>query len=164
MFRVESVESSEAMIRIFDKTLGCDRIAGPNPVAIPGYVTNVIGSYAYTTTIFGASTWDQTVDMQVERTPLLCGGGEVRGILNVGEMIDSGMGLKVVLEDISRDGEAMLLILDSNGNEFMRFTLAEGGARLLENLGETCVVSINEVSAGVLLIGKWADITVQTCE
>jgi len=143
---------------------GCPHM-GSATISVPGTTTFRIGTNSYKVTVFGVDTsYSDAADIQVERVPSLCGGSEVTGIINLGELIDAGMGLKVRLDDISRDGEAMLTVLDTNDNEFMRLTLGEGEAQLMEYMGRSAIVSVNEVAAGVMLIEKWANLTVQACD
>lgn len=154
-------------VSIYDDTIPglCVPVGNVSFSAVPGTMEYRYGAYYYKVTVFGCSSDSARVDMQVERRALLCDGSEVSGIINVGEMVDSGVtGLKVRLDDISREGEAILTILDRNWNDYTQITLAEGEARLIDYDGTPVVVSINDVAAGVLLISKWVDITVQTCE
>lgn len=169
LFQVEAIAEDGVQVRIYDKLLGCENVDNVI-VSAPGTLTSVIGSYVYTITIFGANLDDQSVDMQVERRALLCDGTETRGVLNVGELMAAGTGLKVRLDDITRESgtdnqhKAILTILDMADNEFMHMTIGEGEARLINYGGRTHVVSVNEVAAGVMLIAKWADVSVQVCE
>jgi len=169
LFKVLDIEDENVQLSIHDKLLGCLG-NGTKNIAYPASESYVIGSYVYTVTIFGANMEDYTVDMQVERRALLCGGAETRGVINVGEFIDSGAGIKVRLDDIMREtGEdnhhdAILTILDMSDNELMQITVGVEDARLISYGGRDIIVSVNEVAPGVMLIAKWADVSVQVCE
>ncbi|MEW5996667.1 MAG: S-layer protein [Candidatus Micrarchaeota archaeon] len=85
------------------------------------------------------------------------------GIINVGEVLDSGTGYKVRLDDISRevgvgnDHPAIITVLDSNDNEICQDQVWPGDTA--DNLCDTTGVKLHvyQTAPGVLLIAKWAE-------
>ncbi|MFA5412264.1 MAG: S-layer protein [Candidatus Micrarchaeia archaeon] len=88
----------------------------------------------------------------------------VSGILNVGEMLDTGTGYKIRLDDIARESDAsnnhpaIITVIDSNGNEVCQDQIFAGDTE--DNLCDTTQVKVHvyQTAPGVLLISKWAEI------
>lgn len=88
----------------------------------------------------------------------------VSGILNVGEMLDTGTGYKIRLDDIARESDitnnhpAIITVIDSNGNEVCQDQIFAGDTE--DNLCDTTLVKVHvyQTAPGVLLISKWAEI------
>ncbi|MDD5096088.1 MAG: S-layer protein [Candidatus ainarchaeum sp.] len=88
----------------------------------------------------------------------------VSGILNVGEILDTGTGYKIRLDDIARESDAannhpaIITVIDSNGNEICQDQIFAGDTE--DNLCDTTEVKVHvyQTAPGVLLISKWAEI------
>ncbi|NYZ60928.1 hypothetical protein H0O01_04505 [Candidatus Micrarchaeota archaeon] len=130
----------------------------------PGTATLELGPYRYRFTVFGidAETWSS--DIQIEREPLLCEGEQTSNLVNVGEFVTAAdAAFMVRLDDISRAGEAMLTILDPDFNEIETMNLGESETKLFELGGRIYMITASDIAAGVLLIGKRAEITIDAC-
>ncbi|VVC04290.1 Uncharacterised protein [Candidatus Bilamarchaeum dharawalense] len=91
---------------------------------------------------------------------------EVSGLLNQGESLTMGAGMKVQLDDLANQNDgvyAIISILDSQNNVLKKSKIKEGASLEMSIAGEAFVVTVNQVASGDTFAAKWADITVSRC-
>lgn len=120
-----------------------------------------IGLYRYQATVGAIDRESGVADVRITRELKMCG-PTTDGILNVGESVATPRGYKVRLDDVTRDGNSgIFTLLDLYDREVASFVLARHESVLLSPAG--IQVRANEVAGGLLLISKWADISVAEC-
>gem|GEM_PF-7013520 len=167
MFAVERLYMDEhgqnrADIRAYNSALGCRTEGGFTVGEFSVSPPLDIGIYRYYVTAGAIDRAGGIADVRITREMRMCGGHETHGIINTGEWVATPLGYKVRLDDITMDGNlGIFTLLDPYGREITSFVLGRGEARLFPEI--SIMVRVNEVAGGMLLISKWADVTVSEC-
>jgi hypothetical protein len=150
-------------VSIHDAAMGCSpeggRTVGEFGVSNPPIE---IGLYRYQITVGAIDRASGVADVRITREKIMCGPETHYDPMNVGGLIDAPNGYKVRLDDLTRDGNGgIFTVINSRDAEVFAFVLNKGDSVLLPEFGFEA--RVDEVAPGLLLIGKWAKLTLADC-
>jgi hypothetical protein len=150
-------------VSIHDAAMGCSpeggRTVGEFGVSNPPIE---IGLYRYQITVGAIDRATGVADVRITREKIMCGPETHYDPMNVGGLIDAPNGYKVRLDDLTRDGNGgIFTVINSRDAEVFAFVLNKGDSVLLPEFGFEA--RVDEVAPGLLLIGKWAKLTLADC-
>ncbi len=171
LFMLSNIRTEGGELRVevtaYDMLTRCN-ILGGRTINVPGVSETLeVGLYGYNVVAFSADPALRKATLRVNRIPLpACEGVESAGPINVGEWIESYDGmLKFRLDDVTRDEPlgAILTVLDRSDREVGNMVVRELTSEPIEYGGKIYSVRADEVAVGVMLLSKWARLSVTAC-
>ena len=165
-----TTEGGEPRVEVtaYDMLTRCN-ILGGRTITVPGVSEGLeVGLYSYNILAMAADSTLRKATLRVNRVPMpACEGVESAGPINVGEWLESYDGmLKFRLDDVTRDEPlgAIITVIDRYDREVGNMVVRRRMSEPIEYGGKVYSVRADEVAAGVMLISKWARLSVTACD